>query len=135
VLEASILDDAPVGVDPLVGEAALAGIDELGEPAVDELRPPLGGERLAAGQIALGLGFRDVLRDSAPVHPEASGDLGLLPSCVPVREDLDDVDHGEASPCHRCLSLGNEKQLPDQGAQVVDARLKSAGLRERQGAG
>jgi hypothetical protein len=43
------LDVGPVGVDRVVGEAAPAGVDQLGEPSPDEGRPLLGRQCFAAG--------------------------------------------------------------------------------------
>ena len=121
-----LFDLGAVGVDGGVGEAALAGVDQLGEPPVGELGPALHRQLLAAGHKALGLRLGRVLGDGAPVDPEAPGHLGLLPPGVPVHEDLDDVDHCETSPCHWCSSpRWTRTRLVEQGARVVDPRLRS----------
>jgi hypothetical protein len=122
-------DLGAVGVDGGVGEAALAGVDQLREPPVSELGPALHRQLLAAGHIALRLRLGGVLGDGAPVHSEAPGHLGLLPAGVPVHEDLDDVDHCETSPCHwRSSPRRTRTRLVEQGARVVDPPPQNCGI-------
>lgn len=73
---------------------------QLREPALEQLGPV----RLAHGRPAGGdpscLRRRQVLPDRLAVHPKRGGHLALRAARVPVHVDLDDVDHGERSPCH-----------------------------------
>lgn len=115
-----------VRLDGLVGAAALPGINQLGEPAVDQFAPLLGRQRGAVRRVALGLRLGRVLGDGAPVDPQAPGDLGPVPARTPMQQDLDDVDHGERSPWHgRLSSRWTRTRLMQQGARVVDpSRLR-----------
>jgi len=116
-----------VGVDRIVGEAPVPGVDQLGEPAVDERSPLLGGELITTGCVALGLRLGGLLGDGAPVNSEAPGDLGLLPASLPVNEYFYDIYHSECSPCHGAPVLvdevaANATRSPSGGSSASEVR-------------
>ena len=81
-------------------------VHQLGEPLAHMGGPPLAAQRLTSQGLASrgdpgGLGGRYILADGLAVYAQAVGDLGLGPARMPVRQDLDDVDHGEGPPRQR----------------------------------
>ena len=92
-------DGRAVGVDHREGQAAGPGIDQLGEPAPGPLRPLSPRRRLPARAHARLLSGGDVLPHRLGIHPQARRHHRLRPAGVPVLQDLNDIDHFEASPC------------------------------------
>ncbi len=117
-----LLDAVVVGMDDRPGRAAVTGVDQLGEPALRQLRPLRTGQRWPARRQPGRHSRRHVLADRAPVHTQAGGHHRLLPAGMPVLQDLNDVDHFERSPCHQGLShhRGDDEALQVQGARWVD---------------
>jgi len=92
-------------IDHRIGGAPRPGLDQLGEPAADELGS-LGPYRRRATRAEPGLFSRlDALADGLRVHPEAGCHHQLRPAGVPMLEYFNNVEPSNCLLAMRSRSL------------------------------
>lgn len=118
------LDVVTVLVDLLPGQLVQPPRGELRKPVLDQLGPvPLAHRGPTRGDPSV-FCRPQVLPDRLAVQPQRGPDLALRPARVSVDVGLDDVDHGERSPCHpvcpstsRPVDRGHERLRSGQDPQ------------------
>jgi len=96
-----LLDVVVMAADLRPGHLPQPGVDQVREPASDQLRPVRRRHRRATRAKARSDRRGQVLADRLAVHSQAGRHFADRPARIPVDQDLGHVDHDERPPRHR----------------------------------